>query len=370
MFRLKILKLILSAGIALAMLVPASAANTAAGDKLEVLSKVFHVDRIYRSMEGPYDSKELSLGSGDKPELMWITGMRTEIVDADGKQALSSEYVCHVNLDMHPVRHSELFGRHRAFNARLMTLSQGQFSIDLPQGFGIPVMSDEPLTVVSQVLNHNHPAADLRLRHKITVQYVRDTDLKKPLRPLYVNAPFGMKLLKGSDGYFGLGSAEARPQGPGCLPGQHATNGTSSGLFNDEFGRRFSGHWKVKPGKEVNHTPINRLMQLPYNTTIHYIAIHLHPFAEYVELNDLTARRTVFRSRARSPERGIGLASVETFSSADGIPVYAGHQYELVSVYNNTSGQDQDAMATMFLYMLDREFENAIRTGVASIPGK
>jgi hypothetical protein len=361
--------LILVAGITLVATAPAGASDTAAGDRLEMLSKVFHVDRIYRSMEGPYDSRELTLGSGDKPELMWITGMRTEIVGADGKQVLSSEYVCHVNLDLHPVKHSELFGRHRAFNARLMTLSQGQFSVELPQGFGIPVMSDEPLTVVSQVLNHNHPDADLRLRHKITVNYVRDTDLKKPLRPLYVNAPFGMKLLNGSDGYFGLGSAEARPRGPGCLPGQHAANGTSSGIFNDEFGRRFSGHWKVKPGREVNHTPVNRLMQLPYNTTIHYIAIHLHPFAEYVELNDLTARRTVFRSRATPPADGIGLARVETFSSVDGIPVYAGHQYELVSVYNNTSGRDQDAMATMLLYMLDKEFENAIGTGVASTPG-
>ncbi|MGE4605458.1 MAG: hypothetical protein AAEJ52_01805 [Myxococcota bacterium] len=38
-------------------------------------------------------------------------------------------------------------------------------------------------------------------------------------------------------------------------------------------------------------------------------------------------------------------------SSADGIPIYRDHEYELISTYNNTSGVDQDAMATMFLYV-------------------
>jgi len=249
-----------------------------------------------------------------------------------------------------------------------MTLSQGQFSIDLPDGFGIPVMSDEPLTLTTQVLNHNTHNANLSLRHKITFTYVKDKDLTKPPRPLYVSSPFGMKLLKGKDGYFGLQVADPKRHGPGCLPGQHADNGTTTGMFYDTLGRRFSGHWKVKPGKEINHTLVTSSLALPYDTTIHYIAIHLHPYAEYVELVDLTTNKTVFRSRATAPTKGIGLAHVETYSSDTGIPIYAGHQYELVSAYNNPTDKDQDAMATMFIYMLDKEFEHKMSVGLLSAP--
>lgn len=323
---------------------------------LEILSKVFHVDRVYRSMEGPYDIKQFTLDQNGEQELVWITGMRSEIVDAEGDKTMPSEYMCHVNLDMFPKRHRETLGLNKVLNPRLMTLSQGQFDIELPPGFGIPMLTDEPLTLTTQVLNHNTKDADLRLRHKITIQYVRDRDLTGPLKPLYVNAPFGMKLLKGKGGYYGLQAADPAIHGPGCLPGQHAENGTSTGVFNDQLGRTFSGHWKVEPGQEINRTPVTGLMTLPQDTTIHYIAIHLHPFAEYVELNDLTTGKTLFRSRATGTRHGIGLAHVETFSSDEGIPVYRDHHYELVSVYNNTSGKDQDAMATMFLYMLDKDF--------------
>jgi len=40
----------------------------------------------------------------------------------------------------------------------------------------------------------------------------------------------------------------------------------------------------------------------------------------------------------------------------EGIPIYKDHQYELVSVYDDTSGVDQDSMAVMFRYLLDEKF--------------
>ena len=97
-------------------------------------------------------------------------------------------------------------------------------------------------------------------------------------------------------------------------------------------------------------------MDLPFDTTVHHIAVHLHPFAASLELRDLTADTTVFRSEVENSAEKIGLERVESFSSEEGIPVYADHEYELVSVYENTSAEDQDSMAIMFLYMLDREF--------------
>ena len=58
----------------------------------------------------------------------------------------------------------------------------------------------------------------------------------------------------------------------------------------------------------------------------------------------------------RNSAEKIGLERVESFTSVEGIPVYADHEYELVSVYENTSAEAQDSMAIMFLYMLDQEF--------------
>jgi hypothetical protein len=140
--------------------------------------------------------------------------------------------------------------------------------------------------------------------------------------------------------------------GASCLPGQNA----AAFQYHDGFNRTFTGHWVVAPGREVNRTPVDAMLDLKDDTTIHYIAVHLHPFAESLELVDTTAGKTVWKSTAKNPEDRIGLDRVDTLGSEEGIPIYHDHHYELVSVYNNTSGQDQDSMAVMFLYLADRSF--------------
>ena len=86
------------------------------------------------------------------------------------------------------------------------------------------------------------------------------------------------------------------------------------------------------------------------------IAAHLHPFAESLELVDLTTGKSVFKSRVRGREDGIGIDRVEYLSSKKGIPIFKDHEYELVSTYNNTTSRDQDSMAVMLLYLLDKKF--------------
>ena len=68
----------------------------------------------------------------------------------------------------------------------------------------------------------------------------------------------------------------------------------------------------------------------------------------------------MFRAETRSPPLRIGLDHVEHFSSAKGIALYKDHQYELVSVYDNTTNEMQDSMAVMLLYMLDKGFNKPI----------
>ena len=74
-------------------------------------------------------------------------------------------------------------------------------------------------------------------------------------------------------------------------------------------------------------------------------------------LKDLTTGDVVYEAKTKQAERGVGLAHVDFFSSEKGIPVFADHEYELISVYENTSGVAQDSMAVMNLYLADREFK-------------
>ena len=64
----------------------------------------------------------------------------------------------------------------------------------------------------------------------------------------------------------------------------------------------------------------------------------------------------MFHAEATGFDSGVGLKHVETIESKEGVKIFADHEYELVSVYENTTDQMQDSMAVMFLYMLDKQF--------------
>jgi hypothetical protein len=346
----------------------ANAPKTHSGAKVydhDVLSQVYEVDRIYKSMQGPSSLDQVTLREEEERELLWIVGFEAVMMDPKGSERISQEFMCHTNLDIDIEKHQKRFGDDKRLTGRLFTLSQGQYRIDLPEGFGIPIISDELIDVNTQVLNLNMHEGKRRVRHKVTMRYVRDRDLKQPMKALFVAGAFGLKLLEGTDGHYGLEPGKKMAMGHGehhhgqhaedhtaCLPGANA--GKNS--FDDGKGRTFTGHWVVKPGREVNHTRVTELMDLPYDTTVHYVAVHLHPFAESLELRDLTTGKTVYKAKTRQADEGIGLAHVDFFSSEEGFPVYADHEYEIVSVYNNTSNEDQDSMAVLNLYMRDQGF--------------
>ncbi len=344
--------------LSLLILFPHSAPAADLYQSKEFFSQTYTIDRKYKSMEGPQSAQRVLLLEGQSAELLWITAVRTEMVAADGMTPLPPEFMCHVNLDLDSAYHKALLGWDKNVNARILTLSQGQLEARFPEGFGIPILSTEPLVLITQVLNHNLEKPNLQVRHKVTVEFVRDCDLAAPLKPLFNTAVYGMALVQGRDGHFGQGQAAAdtADHGIGCLPGTQAPNAMSGSEYDDGFGRKFTGHWVVKPGREVNHTNVSKLMNLPFDTTLHYAAVHLHPFAKSLELRDLTTGETLFKSRASGPKRGVGLTRVDVFSSETGIPVFKNHEYELASVYDNTSPVNQDSMAVMYLCVLDKEF--------------
>lgn len=320
----------------------------------EILSEVYTIDRIYRSMRGPRSLLRLVLNeNAAEPELLWAIAYRAVITAADGVSELSPEFMCHSNMDVVPKQYYERFPTQLLVTGnRLFTLDQGTLSLELPPGFGIPIMSNHELLFNPQVLNHNVVGETFQVRQKVYIDFIRDADLPEPLIPLIQHGAYVMALLEGPDGHFGVSPDEVdeAKHGPGCSLEIDASHDRRL-LGHDAYGRRVSPHWVVKPGRHAYHTRVTSILKLPYDTTMHYASSHLHPFAESLELRDLTTGETVYKARARQVQKGIGLAGVDTFASVEGLRLYKDHEYELISVYNNTSGVDQDSMAAMLIYV-------------------
>jgi hypothetical protein len=249
-------------------------------------------------------------------------------------------------------QHARAFGAGHPGRSRLFTLSQGTMDVEFPKGFGIPIMSNEKLALVTQVLNLNPQPEHVQVQHETTIEYVRDADLEQPMNALFQIGAQAMVLLEGASPYFGVAEPDPEVHGEGCLIGEPA----GEREHVDSSNQTFLGHWVVPPGRQENHSLVTHWLSLSEDTTIHAIAVHLHPFAESLSLFDLTTGETVYKADARGPKDLIGLNYVDFFASEEGIPIYKDHEYEVVSVYNNVSGVDQDAMAIMFLYMRDAGF--------------
>ncbi len=327
--------------------------------RLESLSPIFTIDRIYKSMQGPdaADTRVL-LENGGPPELLWMVGYEAVVTDVDGRQPQSAEFMCHSATDTNAAAYRRVFPTRMTLHGnRLFSVDQGTTAVRFPEGFGIPILSNQPLTIATQVLNHNLADANLQVRERVTIDFVRHRSLAKPLRPLIQHGVFGMVLVDGADGHLGVDPSVADPakHGPGCSFG--ADVGDPRGAVLDPYGRRFSSFWVVEPGRHDYHTRVTGFLALPYDTTIQYAAAHLHPYAESLELFDLTAGKTVLMLRAQQAEDKIGLSRVDQYSSSEGIPLYRDHEYDLIARYNNTSGTRQDAMATLLLYVLVRDLE-------------
>jgi hypothetical protein len=51
---------------------------------------------------------------------------------------------------------------------------------------------------------------------------------------------------------------------------------------------------------------------------------------------------------------------MESFSSEEGIWLYASHDYEIKLEVNNTSSTEQDMMGSMFLFFYDKELDDIL----------
>jgi len=338
---------------------------------VKILSEPVTVDRVYRSMEGITADKGFGLAAESaQPELLWVTGGRIDMFRAEDGSNGTEQFLCHAYLKFDD-RYFKTRGqqtRAKTINhlGRLFTFVQGQAAIRLPRGFGIPVWSTEPFEMEYMVINPTEPKQPFQVNTLGVFDYVRDTELAEPLKPLvmrivgmHVQVKAGSARPHAQCSELGdpLGGPLAEP--PVETSAVPATSSLHKVHKNRDGGFEQVYHWMVPPGRHVYRYQLEGAVfgSLPFDTTVHYINAHLHSHGEFVELRDLTTGQSLFRSTAtNNPERS-GVLKLTDFSSEAGILIHRDHQYEMVAEYDNTTDHDIDAMAILFLYLRDQTFD-------------
>ena len=326
----------------------------------DIYSSDLLIDKIYRSMEGPYQTQTVKI-DGKSEELLWIVGYQSEVLQAESGVALGSSFMCHNNLnyaspEQLPWKLNTTGGNHRIF-----TLTQGQTKLRFPDGFGIPMPAGQPLEVVSQVLNHNRPELFINTKQHAQILYHQDVGPPDSMKALYQQSVFVTKQLSGDDGGYGM------PQK--CLPYQLHPDSSSTveadldhsleydkdekyNPYEDQYGRKYTGHWVLPNEPETLSTDVSRMLDLEKDSRIHLISVHLHPFAEALELWDKTTDSLLYQASFTKDSLNFGFEQIDYYRSESGIPVYQDHAYELISAYHCTDTTDQHtAMAVMYLYL-------------------
>jgi hypothetical protein len=318
---------------------------------ISLFTPTFVIDNIYKSMEGPKAMTSFQIDY-TKDDLVWITSFETKAMSTNEVDQLSNDYVCHTNIDFYDGEHYSRWNLNDRIGEqypRLTSMSNGIEAYNFPHGFGFPVFTNENLFVATQTLNHNLKGDAFTVKHDVTLGYKQNSSDMKPLmsRTVFVMLPYD------NNKPF-LGPTENNPNM--CLPVE-----TKNHTYVDEKGHHLSGHWVIFKGKETYRYDITKQLQLKDSTTMHQIAVHLHPFAEELEFRDITKDSSLFISKADNYKDKIGLKNVSYYSSAEGIMLYPDHQYELVLKTNNTTDVNQDMMASMFVFLYDIEMAEKLK---------
>lgn len=321
-------------------------------NNISLITPTLVVDQIYKSMEGPKVMRSFQIDYTNN-DLVWITSFETNAISTNEIDVLSNDYICHTNIDFYDGEHYSRWNLNERIGKnypRLTSMSNGIEKYEFPEGFGFPVFGNENLFLSTQTLNHNIESDPFSVKHKVTLGYKPHTKTMKPLqsKTVFVMLPYD------ADHPF-QGPTENNPNM--CLPVE-----TGSHSYNNEEGESLSGHWVVFPEKDRYRYDVTHQLQLTDSTTMHHIATHLHPFAEKLSLKDKTLDSILFTAEAKNYVDKIGLKSVSSFSSKKGIMLYPDHNYELILETNNTSGINQDMMASMFVFLYDKEMDEKLKT--------
>ncbi len=377
----------------------------------EILVGPFDLQRKYRSMEGPYareplrvsdliTSKQVEIpeslvripGTGtqaapamtsgkssqkvtdklpglissvkQKRELLWLKAVKIDLLDENDHLLPDAAFFCHATIDVDLDFRNEVFplSEHSA-NMRHIVLTQGQTEFSFPNGFGLPVASDEKWNFIFQAINRTSDVPR-RIKQRCTLTFVRDRELVYPMKALFWYYPVINVVIDRNSPERALAEHRSCLDCSAMSEGVPAPSSMKNMIFTDKFGRSQIGHWVVPPGIHTYCSPISEVTSLANagfastNPEIHLVLTHIHPFCEKCSLVECSGanRREIVTVTAKTDTKNLQLSKIDTVSSIKGIPLESGKNYELEATYNNTSGTPQDSMAGMALYCSDNKF--------------
>ncbi len=374
----------------------------------EIVAGPFDLHRKYRSMEGPHVSKKFRIsdlvasqrvqlpesmvkfvetstdgpsmmagggkeGTGGAPvglvkasqtkrELYWFKGISLQVLDENDKVMPTAEFICHLNLDVeHGFRNRAFPQAQRTGSTRLITLTQGQTDFFFPEGFAVPVASDEKWTFTFQAANRT-TQEHRRLKHRCFVAFIKDSDLARPVKSLHWYNPYITVVMDKTATPAGSPTHTGGPDCLGMSDGANAPNATTGSDFFDESGRRLSGHWEVPVGTHTYEAPIVQERDPGFAASkrrVHAVWTHMHPLctrSSLVQCNGKT-RRTMFTATAKTRTNpGLEIEHIDSIITTKGIDLPAKRAYELEATYENTTGEPQDSMVALGIFCADEKF--------------
>lgn len=297
-----------------------------------------------------------------KRELYWLKGIKLEVLDENDKPLPTAEFICHLNLDVDPRFRTKVFPQAEPnTSSRLITLTQGQTEFRFPEGFAVPVASDELWTFTFQAANRTSDG-HRRVKHLCTLEFISDKDLRQPLKALHWYNPYIAVVLDKGDHKSRHGG---NPHGPSCLAvseGEGAANMVVGTTIKDPDGKRLTGHWAIPPGRHTYRTPVTDQRLYGFaakERKIHAVWSHVHPLCTQSSLLlcDGSRHKKIFTAQVKTKTRGgLELVHIDNIISPAGIPLLANQHYELEATYSNNTRETQDSMVALGVFFEDQMF--------------
>lgn len=289
----------------------------------QVRGRPVTIDRLYPPGLGPVSSQDLTLLT-TYPEKLWLTGIDVR-VKGDADDSSVDGVLSGMTLGLSNVeRHREIHALQGLLSPSLFHPTASTPSLRLPQGYGIPLMSNEVLYLSSVWQNRELYRQPLKARADTTLHFARPSE-EKPLRelrvyPVHVTVP----LAAGK----GATDPEFRLVDP-------------SKAYQDEDGQLVGNTWWIPSG--LSQTSSLVAHQLPPNKelTVRYATSFLYEDWESFELYDLTTERSLLEFRP-------GETLAREFP--DGLKVDSRHRLELRVSYRNRALSDHAGLAMLILY--------------------
>ncbi|MBX9573465.1 MAG: hypothetical protein K2X77_31480 [Candidatus Obscuribacterales bacterium] len=350
----------------------------------------FLIDRKYKSMEGPYVDLHLTVGDitdggnviadekfvtfTDRPmtalppqfqgktasqqrTLYWLKGIKIDVLGENDKVLPTTEFVCHMNLDIDRKFRAAAFPEAEPSETeRLICLTQGLDSIVFPEGFGVPVASDEPWRIIMQAANRTSSVTNL-VKHKLTFYFIKDNELIRPLKALTWSVPY-LTVVVDRDTREAQDADKTKHPHCGLISsGLTAPNAGDGGVWTDALGRKVSGHWVVPPGKHNYANPVNVADFAKKDRKIHLAWAHIHPLCTKFALKECGESKNIFSGKVvTSTKNGLLIEKMDYISDPKGIALKGGKNYQLEATYENTTDEAQDSMVSCGIFFADDNF--------------